>query len=174
MFKRFLLLALLATSAFAAEPRPDAVAGVYKHRFHNAAIAGPGKPDEPYESEDVVEVVPVDASAVYLRAELQFYNGHVCSVAGVAKWNGDRYFYRASGEGENCFVTLRQDGKDLVLDNRLADGTQSEHCLCGARGSFYDYRLPMSSRRTIRYMARLKASHEYHDAIEEYVRASAR
>ena len=73
--------------ASAADPAADKligdIEGVYKHRFPNGAI-NPGKPDDKYESEDVVEIVRYDTSRIYVRAELQFYNGHQCSISGIA------------------------------------------------------------------------------------------
>src|ERR1700741_5291965 len=72
----------------------DQMQGVYKHRFANAAYGGEGKPDEPYQSEDIVEIVRYDDERIYFRAELQFYNGHSCSISGIAKYDQGRFVYR--------------------------------------------------------------------------------
>jgi hypothetical protein len=45
------------------------VAGVYKEQFQNAFVNG-----EKYPSEDVLEVVPVDDHAAYVRMDLEFAN----------------------------------------------------------------------------------------------------
>lgn len=63
--KLLLFLAAFAINAVAAELLPSKVmtdmAGVYKHRFMNGIIGtgkAPMEADEPYESEDIVEIVP--------------------------------------------------------------------------------------------------------------------
>ena len=104
-------------------------------------------------SDDVVEIVPVDAAHAYFRAELAFYNGHSCSIAGVAKAVGNKLVYRekqASYDGgPTCRLTITTKGKSLLLD----DGDGSCQSYCGARGSLsgFDF-IPLSSKRPIGYM----------------------
>ena len=74
----------------AAPPSPvTAFAGRYSHHFENGLIGG-----STYGSDHVVEIVPVDRRHAYVRAELQFYNGHSCSLAGVAASHGATLVYR--------------------------------------------------------------------------------
>lgn len=55
--------------------------GVYKRRFKNGDTSG-----ATYQSEDVFEFVPVSPFAAYMKLHLEFYNGHECSVAGIAEY----------------------------------------------------------------------------------------
>jgi hypothetical protein len=157
--------AALLVAAGPAAPSPvTALAGRYSHHFRNGLVDG-----TVYFSDDVVEIVPVDASHAYVRAELQFYNGHMCSLAGVAAADGDALVYRApvdevsSGNAGPCTLTLRRTGARLGWDD---GGSCSGYC--GARGSFHGGSLPWSSKRPISYLRRLRASSEYRDALSEW------
>src|SRR5436190_18737451 len=77
------------TAAADGNPRPDQLAGVYKRSFANGTVDG-----DKYTSEDVLEIVPVGPRTAYVRARLQFYNGHSCSMYGIARAEGPRLVYR--------------------------------------------------------------------------------
>jgi hypothetical protein len=145
--------------------------GVYKHRFANAAIAGPGKPDESYQSEDIVEIVRYDDERIYFRAELEFYNGHSCSISGIAKYEQGHFIYhdkQAPMPGEPpCTMSISTSGGQLNLTDRVNDSASCHPGHCGARGSLSDYKIATSAKRKIRYMDRLKASNEYKQAVDE-------
>jgi hypothetical protein len=156
--------AALATTAFAAARLDiDSIAGVYKQRFENGLVTG-----ETYESENVVEVVKVSPTAAYVRADLEFYNGHQCAIRGIAKLEGDALVYRPTERIEGfgpCELSLS------VKDGKLAFGDKDGACrsyYCGARGGFDGIAFPLASRRTIRYMPRLLASREYAAAMKEF------
>jgi hypothetical protein len=170
---------LFALAARAADKTPAALmhelAGVYKHRFMSATIMpgkAPGEADEPYQAEDVIELVPYDDRHLYLRAELEFYNGHSCSIAGMAAYEDGRFVYHdptppvpASEPGCALSVGVK-DGK-LVLSDRLApDDAATCRAYCGTRGG-WDYAIPIAKRRPIRYMERLKASRQYQQAVDQ-------
>ena len=177
--KTFLLLMACAFNAFAADaslpPSAKDIEGVYKHRFMNGIIT-PGKApmeaDTPYESEDIVEIVPYDDSHIYVRAELQFYNGHTCSISGLAGREGRGYVFHdpetvAAGE-QPCTLTVMPSRDTLTLTDRLgADGASTCRMHCGARGTLSNYTIPMKARRPIRYLDRLKRSNEYQKAIAD-------
>jgi len=154
------LACLAATSA---SSPVTALAGRYSSHFQNGLVDGSS-----YWSDDVVEIVPVAADAAYVRAALNFYNGHTCSFAGVAKVRGDALVYRGPSPDPTsrkaCVLTIRRKGADLSLDD--GDGGCKEYC--GARGSFNDATMPWKSKRPITYMARLKNSSEYRDALTEW------
>ena len=155
------LIALL--SAGAAAPSPvNTLAGRYSHHFANGFVTG-----EKYESDDVLEIVPVDATHAYFRFDLQFYNGHSCALQGIAHAVGNTLAYREAptGAGEKrCTLTIARKGARLGWD----DGDDSCRAYCGARGSFNEGSLPWSSKRPITYMARLKGSSEYKSALDEW------
>ena len=163
MRKAIILLGLAAIAAAPASP-VTSLAGRYSKHFQNGMVDG-----SKFWSDDVVEIVPVDAAHAYFRAELAFYNGHSCSIAGVAKAVGNKLVYRekqASYDGgPTCRLAITTKGKSLLLD----DGDGSCQSYCGARGSLsgFDF-IPLSSKRPIGYMARLKGSSQFKQAIADW------
>ncbi len=153
---------LLLTAAGPAAPDPvAALAGRYYHQFPDGLVDGTR-----YTGQDVVEIVAVAPGAAYVRVHLDFYNGHECDVSGVAIAKQGALVYHDPepshlADDPGCTLTLRHAGKDLRID----DGEGSCHAWCGARGSLSDAKLPFASRRPIRYLAKLKASKEYRDAL---------
>ncbi len=163
MKKILLLPLLLAITAATPDPVHD-LAGRYSSRFRNALVTG-----EQFWSENIVEIVPVDAGHAYLRFSLQFYNGHSCSLAGVAAARGDGLVYQGPPDDTvldmpTCRLTVRREGHVLAWDDD--HGTCKAHC--GARGTFLRDDLPWSSRRPISYLATLRRSPEYRDAVAEW------
>ena len=56
------------------------------------------------------------------------------------------------------------------MNGKLVFSDPGSNCkaqYCGERGRFEGTAFPMTSRRDIRYMTRLLASREYHEAITE-------
>ena len=178
MTTRILLAAfavLLAAFAFAADVLaqgrldPRAIAGVYKSRFQNGLVTG-----ETYRSEDILELVPLSPDKVYFRAHIEFYNGHQCSLWGVARVAGPELVYREATKARTfgaaaCLLRITRIGKSI----RLADDDGSCKAYCGARGSFNNDTFPVASRRPIRYMRRLKASGQFRDALDEFKQSGA-
>jgi hypothetical protein len=163
MKKAIILLGLIAIAAAPSSPVAS-LAGRYSKHFQNGMTDG-----SKFWSDDVVEIVPVDATHAYFRADLAFYNGHSCSIAGVAKSVGNTLVYRekqaAYDGGPTCRLTITTKSESLLLD----DGDGSCQNYCGARGSLsgFDF-IPLSSKRPISYMARLKGSSEYKQAITDW------
>jgi hypothetical protein len=172
-----LALALLSGSAAqAADKRPTPselmheIDGVYKHRFQNTMVV-PGQANESYQSEDVIEVVPYDEEHLYLRAHLEFANGHTCDIAGMAGYEHGAFVYHDPEppmKGERaCALRLHVTDKKLVLtDRETPDAEATCRAYCGARGSL-DYEIGRDARREIRYGERLKKSREYKKAVGE-------
>ena len=162
-------LALTAAAMLVAAAAYDPVttlAGRYARHFQNGLMDG-----SRYWSDDVVEIVPVDRHHAYIRVETNFFNGHSCSLAGIAAAERDMLVYREPdrfGDGTRCVLTLRHSGDRLRFD----DGPNSCARHCGMRGSLHGGELPWKSKRTITYMARLKASADYRDAITEWHEAA--
>ncbi|MGI3776865.1 MAG: hypothetical protein ACRYGC_06170 [Janthinobacterium lividum] len=155
----------LAASAGAVrcEDAAQALSGRYGEHFANGDVDG-----RAYDSDDVVEIVPVGQGAAYLRIELAFFNGHTCSLSGIGAADGGRIVYEDAEPdmpgAPPCVLTVSRDGATLLVDD--ADGSCKAHC--GVRGSLSNVTLPFASRRPIRYMARLKASREYADALRAW------
>lgn len=166
------LAAPAAPAAPAAEDPAGAIEGVYKRRFMNTINAGPDRPAERYLAEDVVEFVREDADHVYLRAHLEFANGHMCGVWGIAQREGEDFVYRQQqsvvpGEAA-CTLRVKVTPGNILLDDRDAAGTATCRAQCGARGSLSGYSIERKARRPIRYMNRVKESRQYREAVHEY------
>lgn len=167
MIRRLAMLApLLLVAAGPAAPDPiSALAGLYYRQFPDALVDG-----TKYTGEDIVEIVPVAPGAAYVRVHLDFYNGHQCDVSGVGGVERGKLVYHEptlpSGD-PGCVLSVWRAGTSLRID----DGEGSCHAWCGARGSLSDVKLPFASRRAIRYMARLKGSEEYREALAAWHKA---
>lgn len=171
-----LLVALSVPLAQAADKKPTPselmheIDGVYKHRFKNTMVV-PGQANEAYESEDVIEIVPHDDDHLYLRAHLEFANGHTCDIAGMAGYEHGAFVYHDPTppmKGERaCALRLHVTDKKLVLTDRESpDAEATCRAYCGARGDL-DYEIGRGERREIRYGERLKKSKEYRKALED-------
>ena len=153
------ILCPLLTVAAAQSSRDPAeqLAGRYYRQFPDALVGGAR-----YRGEDIVEIVPVAPAAAYVRLHLDYYNGHVCALTGIANATGDALSFD-DGErfGAHCILTLKRIGPQLRLD----DAAGSCSAYCGARGTLSDVRLPYSSKRPIRYLAALRNSAQYRQAM---------
>lgn len=165
----FWLAGVAGSPAARADQTVDALAGRYGSHFRNGDVQG-----DKYWSDDVAEIVAVGPNAAYVRLELEFYNGHMCSISGIGRMEGERIVYDDHGSmvpGEPpCVLSVSRRGGDLLVD----DGGGSCKSYCGERGSLSNETLPFSSRRSISYMGRLKASQEYTDALKDWDAHQAR
>ena len=172
------LLAALPTAlpVHAADKPPTAlelmrdIDGVYKERFQSGIVV-PGKPDEAYQAENVIEIVPYDDTHVYLRAHLDFYNGHTCDIAGMAGYEHGAFVYHdptpPQPRERACALRLHVTDKKLVLtDRETPDAEATCRAYCGARGDL-DYEIGRDARREIGYVEKLKKSREYRKAVQD-------
>lgn len=155
------LAAALGLGAAAPAPlHPADVAGSYHRHIQGELMNG-----EEYGAEDVLEVVPVSPAAAYVRTRLHFGNGHLCELAGVFDAEGPALVFhdpqRLVDGPSPCVLTLRVHGRRLEFD----DGRETCQSYCGERGSWEGDGFPLSARRPITYMARLRRSAEYVDAL---------
>ena len=113
--------AIFGSLAYAAGVNVDAIAGVYKHRFKNALVSG-----EKYKSEDILEIVKVSPTSVYVSAHLEFFNGHECAINGVAKADGNALVYRGetNAEGKQCLLSVKVSGEQ---DHARRQGRHLRH-----------------------------------------------
>ncbi|MES2317859.1 MAG: hypothetical protein V4631_10235 [Pseudomonadota bacterium] len=174
--KTALLLAVLALPVHAADS-PSAqmikdVEGVYKNRFP-AKIVVPGKADEKYEAEDVVEIVRHNDESIFVRASLTFANGHRCGFGIIATYTNGTFVYNDPNpdltDKQSCMVTISTRGESLLLTDRAkAKGPSTCKALCGARESLGDYAIATSKKAKITYLPKLKASKEYVQALKAF------
>jgi hypothetical protein len=153
------LLCLLPMAALAGDALDlDSIAGMYGRYFQDGTVTG-----ESYQGEDILEIVKLSPRQVYFRTHLDFYNGHVCSLFGVAAVEGNALVYRASTTpGGTCVFKM------VVAGGRITFADADHVCTrenCGERGNLDGTSFPLSARRPIRYMARLKSSWQYKSAL---------
>ncbi len=147
-------------------------AGRFSKHFPNSDIDG-----HRYWSDNVVEIVPVSTNAAYFRIHLEFYNGHACSLSGVAQASGSglRYqtvipVYDFSSRGMKngqCVLQISKQDNHLLL-KELDPDMGCKYNYCGTRGEFDGVTLPWKSHRSISYMQKLKTSNEYRDALKRW------
>ena len=163
--RRFLSLVgislALAAAADAKGPASD-WAGVYKHQFQNGNVQG-----DKYQSEDILEIVKVSPDTAYVRTHLEFFNGHVCNIWGVARIEGDALVYRGPNniEGKPCVLSVKAVGGEVTLFDEHDACTVGT---CGNRGMYTGEKFDLKTRRAIRYMDVLTKSQQYIDAVKEY------
>ena len=159
-----LTCALLFSNSVHADNAVQSLAGRYD-QHHSMGLVGDSRT---YGVDDVAEVVPVSKDAAYVRVSLYFYNGHRCSIRGVARAErGELIYFDPTPHFEDspqCVLKISRDGNDLKID----DGDGSCKMYCGLRGGLTNVRLPFSSKQPIRYMAKLKASLQYQQAMEAW------
>ena len=166
-------VALLFVHAAAAAQAPEAntessvflrkVAGVYKQQFENAFVNG-----DTYRSEDILEVVPVNDHAAYVRMDLEFSNGHSGRIFGVATYGKNSLVYNNGKRGdERCIVEFVWSAA-AVVTHADYDGTPGCSHYHGARGSLDGATFSTKKRVEIRYLQRLKNSSEFNEAMEAY------
>jgi hypothetical protein len=139
------LFALGALVAAAALAPTSELAGRYTHRFRNGDVSGAH-----YMTTDEVVIVPMDARRAFVSFGLSFFNGHECSIDGVARVEGRRLvLHDAEAQGgpddAPCTLTIWHEGAWLHWDDH--GGTCQSNC--GARGSFEHGGMAWSSRRPV-------------------------
>lgn len=137
------------------------IEGVYKEHFQNGLIDGTG-----YTSEDILELVRVTDDTLYFRTHLEFYNGHICEIYGLARYSQAGTFVHNEPplleEDPPCQLQIQVTDKDITFVD--PDGTCNPgHC--GMRGSLSKEGFARTTRRTIRYMTILKNSQEYKESV---------
>lgn len=152
-----LFAAGLCLGAAAAAPTARDLAGRYTHSFPNGDVSGAR-----YTTTDVVLIVATSTTRAYVDLQLNFFNGHQCSIGGIAALEGRQLVYRdpqmRGFDGTPCELRLWRDGARL----RWTDGEGSCRGYCGARGGLSDGEIRWSSRRAIgrAEQARILADHE--------------
>jgi hypothetical protein len=159
---RAAVVALVACCGIAFAAPADDWAGVYSHRFKEALVDG-----TKYTAKDVVEIAPIGQGEAYVSASLQFYNGHSCSIWVVMKEVGEGLEYRAGDTSDyphGCVLRVtRKDGQIVFSDANNLCRTYA----CGARGILDGAKLPIASKKKIKYLKKLQATDEYKNALKE-------
>lgn len=142
---KFILLGV-AGALLGAQAAPSAydLAGRFVWRHANGDVTGAS-----FMTTDEVVIVPASGTTAYLEMGLTFFNGHECSISGMARMEGARLVLsepEAQGfDGRPCRLEVWREGNRL----RWNDGENSCQSNCGARGSFNGGEMRWSSRRAI-------------------------
>jgi hypothetical protein len=149
----------------------EQVAGVYKMSPTRFAFGSP----KTFDSEDILEIVPFDDQSAYVRMKLDFGDGITGDIYGIATyappgtlvydntWSKWRAATSTSGD-EHCAIKYVWSEETITTQ---ANGCKDYH------GLMDGIQFPRAKRATIRYLARLKNSREFKDALEEYSRRNA-
>jgi hypothetical protein len=139
-----LFAAGLALGGAAAAPSAHDLAGRWTHRFTSGDISGARFPVE-----DEVLIVAVDRGHAIFDIQLNFFNGHECSIGGMATLEGRQLVFRDSEsrgyDGRACSLRIWRDGARLRWD----DGEGTCQGFCGARGGLGGGEMRWAARRAI-------------------------
>jgi len=110
------------------------IAGQYRHRFANGDVQG-----DKFTSTDTLTIRPVGVASIHFDVELNFYNGHECSLSGGALYRKDRSFVfddsprNALSDTQTCrlAIILSDDG---VKFRDITGGCKVNYC--GVRGGW--------------------------------------
>lgn len=136
--------ALVGANLMAATPPLlSKLAGQYTYRFKNGDVSG-----ATYDTTDVVKIYPVSSRRALISFELNFFNGHSCTVYGVANVEGPRLVYRERSDTPDepaCELRVWRDRTKLRWED---GGSCRSHC--GARGGLSSGEIAFESRRPLR------------------------
>jgi hypothetical protein len=128
----------LLSSAMAQEPQ-GVLDGIYRHTFRNGILNG-----MPQYSSNTLEVAHLSAAQAFFLVHLEWANGHLCDLSGIAMVNPDSSLtYRETSNGAACELTVRATQGEVSLHD---EGRQCRRLYCGSRGQF-DVQFSQASHR---------------------------
>jgi hypothetical protein len=122
------------------------IAGQYRHRFPNGDVQG-----DTYTSTDTLTIRPVGRATIHFDAELNFYNGHTCSLSGGALYRKDGSFVFDDSPANTlpdipaCRLAIVPTSKGV----KFKDITGGCKNYCGNRGSWNGEGFTFSERVAI-------------------------
>ena len=159
-----LTLVALASGPATAETRAlnlRSIEGDYYVRFRNELVGG-----EKYMAKDWLRIVRHGDKAAYFSVALEFYNGHECSLSGIAALQGDALVYRAPDEPDyDCRLEIRVEKSKFVFSD---EGNRCRRLTCGARGGYGGKSFPLAARRVLKNAAALRRSEEFREALDTF------
>jgi hypothetical protein len=120
------------------------IAGRYRRRFANGDVQGGH-----FTSTDTMTLTPVGAASIHFDIELNFYNGHTCSVSGGALFRKDGSFVfddapaNAVPNEQACRLALVPT--PTGVDIKDLGGCKESYC--GMRGGFNGAGFSFTDRR---------------------------
>lgn len=104
---------------------------------------------------------------MYFRVSLKFENGHFCSISGIAARDQGRLTFYETTYGNGCVMHVVPTSKSITLDDPTG---QCRMMSCGARGTYGYEKFSSERKKKISYMAKLKNSTQYQNAVVDYDR----
>jgi hypothetical protein len=158
-----LLSASLPMPALAGDASVDIgkLEGVYRKREQNGDSSG-----AKYMTRDVLKIVQLEKGLAYVDIELHFFNGHECSLAGLAETEDGVLVHRNDERGpdEPCELHI------TPARGRISLFDASGHCRsgsCGARGG-YDTEFSLARRQKMSARERRKILANAKEKIAEH------
>jgi hypothetical protein len=109
------------------------IAGRYSHQFPNGDVQG-----DTYTSTDTLTIRPTGAASIHFDVELNFYNGHTCSLSGGALYRKDGSFVfddspaNTPSNAPSCRLAIIPTNNGVKFN----DITGACKNYCGARGGW--------------------------------------
>jgi hypothetical protein len=154
----FLTFSLCTVPSYASELDISSIQGVYRNSFENGDITR-----QKFHGEDILEIVRITDKTAYIRTHLDFFNGHMCGIWGIADAVGTSLVY-SSKNIASCRLTISFSMTDVTLSD--LDG-KCRIETCGSRGGYENAKFYLNQKTSIRYMPRILASTEYNSATRE-------
>lgn len=110
------------------------IAGQYRHSFPNGDVQG-----DKFTSTDTLTIRPVGAASIHFEVELNFYNGHECSLSGGALYRKDGSFVfddsarNALANTPACRLAIIPTGEGVRFQD-ITGGCKLNYC--GERGGW--------------------------------------
>jgi hypothetical protein len=142
--------------------------GIYTYSFHNGLMNG-----KKYISRNKLQLLQVAASAAYFNVHLEWANGHVCNVSGVAQVEANEaelVYRKPSIDGKVCKLTIESKQGGIEI------GDEAGACRlvsCGTRGRLDGVQFSFKSRAKIRRDS-VRQSPDFVRAWEEYNQQNAK
>ena len=167
MRRRFVLALALAALAPALALAGDGsldigrLEGVYRKRMPNGDSAG-----AKYTTTDVLKLVRLDRGAAYFDIALNFFNGHMCELSGIAKAESGALVYRgATGIGDEICELAIKPARGRI---GFVDAGQRCRSTCGARGGYDGAWFSIAGRQRMSAGERRKILADAVDEIEAH------
>jgi hypothetical protein len=163
MLRIFIFLAaLLPTALLAADNSVNIgkVEGAYRRSFRSGDTTG-----AKYRVTDTLEILRVDKGRVYFTVDLNFFNGHTCSLSGIAESEKGALVYRDNSDDPAKPCELRLVAKKGRIT--FEDAEQLCRATCGARGGYNGAEFFLTSRRKLTGKERQDGLSGYKEALEE-------
>lgn len=120
-----------------------AIVGSYRHSFPNSDVQG-----DNFLSTDTLKITELPDNAIHYSLELQFYNGHECSLEGTANFRRAGFFVDQQKTDQLkfplCVLEILPDENGV----KIADPTGACKMMsCGERGGYNGAQFSFKDRR---------------------------